>query len=52
MGTHGHRGIAHVLLGSVAEKILRLSRVPVLNRARFGGGANVVGAPFTLRTTQ
>ena len=30
MGTHGHRGIAHILLGSVAEKIVRLSRVPVL----------------------
>ena len=30
MGTHGHRGIAHILLGSVAEKIVRLSQVPVL----------------------
>ena len=30
MGTHGHRGIAHILLGSVAEKIVRLSHVPVL----------------------
>ena len=30
MGTHGRRGIAHALLGSVAEKIVRVSPVPVL----------------------
>lgn len=30
MGTHGRKGIAHALLGSVAEKIVRLSPVPVL----------------------
>jgi nucleotide-binding universal stress UspA family protein len=30
MGTHGRRGIRHVLLGSVAEKVVRLSPVPVL----------------------
>jgi nucleotide-binding universal stress UspA family protein len=30
MGTHGRRGIAHAFLGSVAEKIVRLSPVPVL----------------------
>ena len=30
MGTHGRRGIAHALLGSVAEKVVRLSPVPVL----------------------
>jgi nucleotide-binding universal stress UspA family protein len=30
MGTHGRRGIAHALLGSVAEKIVRLAPVPVL----------------------
>lgn len=30
MGTHGRRGVAHALLGSVAEKIVRLSPVPVL----------------------
>lgn len=46
MGTHGRRGLAHVVLGSVAEKIVRLSPVPVLTvtaqsarptRARAGG---------------
>jgi nucleotide-binding universal stress UspA family protein len=30
MGTHGRRGVAHALLGSVAEKVVRLSPVPVL----------------------
>jgi nucleotide-binding universal stress UspA family protein len=30
MGTHGRRGLSHALLGSVAEKIVRLSSVPVL----------------------
>ena len=30
LGTHGRTGLAHLLLGSVAEKIVRSSRVPVL----------------------
>lgn len=30
MGTHGRRGLDHLLLGSVAEKVVRLSPVPVL----------------------
>jgi len=30
VGTHGRTGLAHVLLGSVAEKLVRLSAVPVL----------------------
>jgi nucleotide-binding universal stress UspA family protein len=30
MGTHGRRGLSRVLLGSVAEKIVRMSPVPVL----------------------
>jgi nucleotide-binding universal stress UspA family protein len=30
MGTHGRRGVNHALLGSVAEKVVRLSEVPVL----------------------
>jgi nucleotide-binding universal stress UspA family protein len=30
MATLGHTGLAHLLLGSVAEKVVRLSRVPVL----------------------
>jgi universal stress protein A len=30
VGTHGRTGLSHVLLGSVAEKIVRLSPLPVL----------------------
>lgn len=29
-GTHGHRGFNHLLMGSVAEDILRITPVPVL----------------------
>ena len=30
MGTHGRTGIAHALLGSIAEKVLRRAELPVL----------------------
>ncbi len=30
MGTHGRRGIAHALLGSDAERVLRRAPCPVL----------------------
>lgn len=30
MGTHGRTGIAHLLIGSVAEKVMRKSPVPVM----------------------
>ena len=30
MGTHGRRGVGRAMLGSVAEKLVRLSTVPVL----------------------
>ena len=30
VGTHGRRGVTHLLLGSVAEKVVRLSPVPVV----------------------
>jgi nucleotide-binding universal stress UspA family protein len=30
MGTHGRTGLKHLVLGSIAERIVRLSTVPVL----------------------
>jgi nucleotide-binding universal stress UspA family protein len=30
IGTHGRRGVSHVLLGSVTEKVVRLAPIPVL----------------------
>ena len=30
MGTHGRRGLSHLLLGSVAEGVIRLTHCPVL----------------------
>ncbi len=30
MGTHGRTGLSHVFLGSVAERVLRLSKCPVI----------------------
>jgi len=30
LGTQGHRGLSHLLLGSVAEKLVRLATCPVL----------------------
>jgi nucleotide-binding universal stress UspA family protein len=44
MGTHGRRGLPRALLGSVAEKVVRLSTVPVLTvhgaRAEASDGAS------------
>ena len=31
VGTHGRTGVQHLLMGSVAEKVVRLSPVPVLS---------------------
>ncbi|RME00402.1 MAG: universal stress protein, partial [Deltaproteobacteria bacterium] len=30
MGTHGRTGIAHILIGSVAEKVVRKAQCPVM----------------------
>ncbi|MDB4937732.1 MAG: universal stress protein [Labilithrix sp.] len=37
MGTHGRRGLTRALLGSVAEKVIRLSPVPVVTVGRPNG---------------
>ena len=44
MGTHGRTGVERFLLGSVTEKVLRLSDVPVLT---VKGGAEDGTDPFT-----
>ena len=37
IGTHGRTGLSHLLLGSVAEKLVRLSPVPVLTVPHHAG---------------
>jgi nucleotide-binding universal stress UspA family protein len=39
LGTHGKTGLEHLILGSVAEKIVRTSRVPVLTVRAPGAAA-------------
>jgi nucleotide-binding universal stress UspA family protein len=51
MGTHGRRGMGHLLLGSVAERVVRLAPCPVLTvrepRARETVEVNAVAAGST-----
>ena len=47
MGTHGRRGVAHMLLGSVAEQVVRTAPCPVLTVRGPVGGAK---PPRTVRT--
>jgi len=42
MGTHGRGGVAHLLLGSVAERVIRTARCPVLT---VRGAAAATTAP-------
>jgi nucleotide-binding universal stress UspA family protein len=44
MGTHGRGGLAHLLLGSVAERVVRLAPCPVLTM-RGTATARAVAAP-------
>ena len=49
MGTHGRGGIAHVLMGSVAEQVVRAAPCPVLLvRAPKPVAAVVPGAEATV----
>jgi nucleotide-binding universal stress UspA family protein len=45
IGTHGRTGFRHALLGSVAEKVVRISPVPVLT-------VRPTGAPTTTLSTE
>ena len=47
MGTHGRRGLPHLLLGSVAERVVRTSTLPVLT-VRGDADINLDGAPRIL----
>jgi universal stress protein A len=44
MGTHGRSGVSHLLLGSVAERVVRTARCPVLT-VRESHQAEKVPAP-------
>ena len=43
MGTHGRTGLPHVLLGSVAERVIRRARCPVLTIRDGHVAADVTG---------
>ena len=44
MGTHGRRGFQRLVLGSVAERFLRIAQCPVLMISAHGGQAMASGA--------
>lgn len=56
MGTHGRRGLRHLLLGSVAEEIVRSSSVPVItvregaNTEERSAGSILVSHDFSERS--
>jgi nucleotide-binding universal stress UspA family protein/predicted phosphoribosyltransferase len=58
MGTHGRRGIARALLGSVAARVLRTANVPIVTVpeyaavSRNAAGARLAGALDRLRLEQ
>ena len=47
MGTHGRRGVAHLLLGSVAEHVVRIAGCPVLTVRDPGTQQRGHGEPVT-----
>lgn len=55
IGTHGRTGLAHVLIGSVAEKVVRLAKCPVLtvhlkDRERLEGRSGCVESSVSPRS--
>ncbi|WP_394842361.1 universal stress protein [Pendulispora brunnea] len=54
MGTHGRRGLPRLFLGSVAERVVRLSNVPVLTVAspREGHPHSVDGPSQVVRAAE
>ncbi|MGE3959955.1 MAG: universal stress protein [Vicinamibacterales bacterium] len=51
MGTHGRPGMAHLLMGSVAEKVVRSAPCPVLTLRHPEREFVVADAPTTAQTT-
>ena len=52
MGTHGRRGLSHLLLGSVAEQVLRSAPCPVLTTRDLTATETVVDAEISGSTQQ
>lgn len=50
MGTHGRRGLAHLLIGSVAEKIVRQSEIPVITVRSTAETETTTPAPVNAKT--
>src|SRR5688572_17457850 len=51
MGTHGRSGIAHLLLGSVAERVVRLAAAPVFTIRQPAGPVKRVLVPTDFSAT-
>ena len=51
MGTHGRAGLAHLLIGSVAERVVRTAPCPVLTVRETPRMAKTVAADAALRRT-
>ena len=51
MGTHGRSGMAHLLLGSVAERVVRLAAAPVLTIRRPAGTVKRILVPTDFSAT-
>jgi nucleotide-binding universal stress UspA family protein len=48
MGTHGRSGIAHLLMGSVAEKVVRTAPCPVMTVRRAPAAGGQVPEPLMM----
>lgn len=51
IGTHGRTGLAHLLLGSVAESVVRTANCPVLTVRQTAAGRGVSGDVASEATT-
>ena len=49
MGTHGRTGLAHLMVGSVAERVLRTAQCPVLTVRDSSRAADIIAAEAVSR---